>query len=239
MNHVHYVNVVHAQPTSPPTARRAQRSEDFLAAAIALVEAEGIEGLTIARLAHSLGLAVGAMYRYFPSKDDLLSALEVRALDDYTRSLVQALAAQPPPRTSVPALARIFFAPRHYHRHLVAHPAVRRLLSIALADPRRLVADAQVEPILLACQRLALVLGGLFADAARAGALPDRPPGERVLVYFACTQGVVQLEKLLLRAGGMPGIDALLDQSTAALLRGFGARAALVTKAARLVKETP
>ncbi len=214
-----------------------QRGEDFLAAALALVEADGIEGLTIVRLAAKLGLAVGAMYRYYPSKDDLLAALEVRALDDYTRSLVQALAAEPAARSPLPALVRIFFAPRHYHRHLVEHPAVRRLLSVALADPRRLVADPQAEPIVHACQRLALVLGGLFGDAARVGALPDRPPGERVLTYFACTQGVVQLEKLLARAGGMPSIDTLLDESTAALLRGFGARAELVTKAQKLVKE--
>ncbi len=232
------MNVIHEQPTPAAIRRREKRSEDFLAAAMELVEAEGVEGLTMARLAQNLGLAVGAMYRYFPSKDDLLSALEVRVLDDYTRSLVQALA-QRPASSQVPALARIFFAPRHYHRHLVAHPAVRRLLSIALADPRRLVADPQAEQIALACQRLALVLGGLFADAVRTGALPDRPPGERVLTYFACTQGVVQLEKLLARAGGMPSIDTLLDESTAALLRGFGARAELVTRAHKLVKETP
>ncbi len=233
------MNVIHEPPTTAAVRRRARRSEDFLAAAMELVEAEGIEGLTIARLAQKLGLAVGAMYRYFPSKDDLLSALEVRALDDYTRSLVQALGEQPAASSPVPALARIFFAPRHYHRHLVAHPAVRRLLSIALADPRRLVADPQAEQIALACQRLALILGGLFADAVRRGALPDRPPGERVLPYFACTQGVVQLEKVLARTGGMPSIHTLLDESTAALLRGFGARAELVTRAQKIAKETP
>lgn len=41
----------------------------------------GFDALTIARLARELGVAVGGIYRYFSSKDDLLLALQRRALD--------------------------------------------------------------------------------------------------------------------------------------------------------------
>jgi AcrR family transcriptional regulator len=55
----------------------------MLEVAMEIVAEQGLEALTIARLAKALDAAVGALYRYFPSKDALLVQLQVQALEDF------------------------------------------------------------------------------------------------------------------------------------------------------------
>src|SRR5215217_8479916 len=48
--------------------------------ALAIMDAHGTEALTMRRLAEELGMGTMALYRYFPSKDDLMdAAVEVAA----------------------------------------------------------------------------------------------------------------------------------------------------------------
>ena len=49
--------------------------DDILRATVALVEAEGIGKLTMRRLGTALGVEAMAIYRYFPSRQDLISSL--------------------------------------------------------------------------------------------------------------------------------------------------------------------
>lgn len=49
--------------------------DDILRAAVALIEAEGIGRLTMRRLGSALGVEAMAIYRYFPSRQELVSAL--------------------------------------------------------------------------------------------------------------------------------------------------------------------
>jgi AcrR family transcriptional regulator len=50
--------------------------ESILAAAIELVDAEGIEGLTMRSLGSALGVQAMSLYRYVANKDDLLDAVQ-------------------------------------------------------------------------------------------------------------------------------------------------------------------
>lgn len=61
----------------PVTGGRARQfsDEDILRATVALVEAEGIGRLTMRRLGAALGVEAMAIYRYFPSRQELVSAL--------------------------------------------------------------------------------------------------------------------------------------------------------------------
>ncbi|MGI8416452.1 MAG: TetR/AcrR family transcriptional regulator [Nakamurella sp.] len=51
------------------------RAEDILAAAVALVDTEGISQLTMRRLGAAIGVEAMTLYRYFPSRRNLLDAL--------------------------------------------------------------------------------------------------------------------------------------------------------------------
>lgn len=58
--------------------RRAERREEILAGARRCFADNGYEGATVARLEDEIGLSRGAIFNYFPSKEDLFVELAVR-----------------------------------------------------------------------------------------------------------------------------------------------------------------
>jgi len=54
---------------------RAARREEILASARAVFARQGFRGTTIADIAEEAGIALGTIYLYFPSKDDVFAAL--------------------------------------------------------------------------------------------------------------------------------------------------------------------
>src|SRR3954471_12241210 len=68
---------------SPKTADRPALSRDVVAdRALALADSEGLEAVTIRRLATELGVTPMALYWHFRTKEDLLAGLADRVLDD-------------------------------------------------------------------------------------------------------------------------------------------------------------
>jgi TetR/AcrR family hemagglutinin/protease transcriptional regulator len=87
----------------PPKARRSQ----LLACAVAAVASMGIERATHAAVARLAGVSVPTVFVYFPTREDLISAVlrEVaRALDDFAGATF----ALPHPAARLTALARAF-----------------------------------------------------------------------------------------------------------------------------------
>jgi AcrR family transcriptional regulator len=71
-------------PSAPRTARaiaRAELTEAILARAAAQLAEVGPAALSVRQIARDLEMASSAVYRYFPSRDELLTALLVRAFD--------------------------------------------------------------------------------------------------------------------------------------------------------------
>ena len=58
--------------------RRAERLEQILAGARRCFAENGYEGATVAKLEREIGLSRGAIFNYFPSKEDLFVELAVR-----------------------------------------------------------------------------------------------------------------------------------------------------------------
>jgi AcrR family transcriptional regulator len=71
--------------TSASTGVRARRRQELLAAirtaALEELRRSGAAGLSLRAVARDVGIAVSALYRYFPSRDDLLTDLIVSAFD--------------------------------------------------------------------------------------------------------------------------------------------------------------
>lgn len=80
-------------PTAPqldPRARRtedirAARREEILAAARRVFAKQGFKGTTIADIASEAGIALGTIYLYFPSKEDVFAALSQQFSDLITQ----------------------------------------------------------------------------------------------------------------------------------------------------------
>jgi TetR/AcrR family transcriptional regulator, transcriptional repressor of aconitase len=58
--------------------RKAERREQILAGARRAFAEHGYEGATVARLEEEIGLSRGAIFNYFPSKEDLFAELALR-----------------------------------------------------------------------------------------------------------------------------------------------------------------
>ncbi|HLN15284.1 MAG TPA: TetR/AcrR family transcriptional regulator [Acidimicrobiales bacterium] len=161
------------------TARERARAEitgEIKEAARRRIAAQGAVGLSLRAVARDVGLVSSAVYRYFPSRDDLITALLVDAYNDIGRAAEEALAATPAddPAARWRAVTR---AIRHWalaHRHEYA-------LLYGSPVPGYRAPELTIGP----ASRVTGALASVVADAARAGDLtagspaPALPPALR------------------------------------------------------------
>jgi AcrR family transcriptional regulator len=234
VNIVHFVNTVHSEPAPAPN-RREKRLDAILAAAARLVAEEGLEALTLHRLAREQGFVTAALYRYFESKDALVAELQRRTLSElhteFSRVRARARAETAALDPVSAALAEIF-AVADFYASLPKHaPEHFGLVSVLLSDPRRLVSDAEAKktaPLLLA------FLGDvrdLLDEAASAGALAKGDAFDRTLVLWSSLQGSAQLGKISRFAPERFDAKRLGRLATLSLLAGWGAPAAALERA--------
>ncbi|KGH45826.1 TetR family transcriptional regulator [Modestobacter caceresii] len=158
----------------PSTARERARADltaeitDLARTQLATV---GATGLSLRAVARELGMASSAMYRYFPSRDELLTRL---IIDGYDALGAAAEEADDP---TAPPAQRWLAVCRAVRRWALAHPHEYALLYGSpvpgYAAPRDTVPAAA---------RVGVVLGRVLGDAARAGLLPDAPGRTPTLV---------------------------------------------------------
>ena len=147
---------------------RAELTAEITAAARRQLAEVGAAGLSLRAVARELGMASSALYRYFPSRDDLLTRL---IMDGYDALGVAAETADDPaaaPRERWLAVCRAVrswaLARPHEYALLYGSPVP------GYAAPRDTVPSAA---------RVGVVLGRILGDAARSGALPEVPGGEQ------------------------------------------------------------
>jgi len=154
----------HAPGVPPTTARERARAEltaeitDLARAQLATV---GAAGLSLRAVARELGMASSAVYRYFPSRNDLLTRLIIDGYDAIGAAAEQADDPTAPPTDRWLAVCR---AVRRWARD---HPHEYALL---YGSP--VPGYAAPPDTVPAATRVGAVLGRVLGDAARAGLLP-------------------------------------------------------------------
>jgi AcrR family transcriptional regulator len=106
---------------------KARRRHRILDAAAQLVEADGLDGLTMRRLSETAGVSYATVYNLIGSKEDVLVALLRSGLEDLGAQL--AAVASPDPLDRARALVAGVVD------HFVARPALYRALVHAVHDP--------------------------------------------------------------------------------------------------------
>jgi AcrR family transcriptional regulator len=165
--HANSVNMKKAKDTYHHGDLRAA----LVAEALSLLEKQDLEQLSLREVARNVGVSATAVYRHFPSKDDLLKALAERGL---------AMLGEQQLRAASKAQGAAAFAQtgRAYVRFALAHPNLFRLIFIH--TPARLrpgKASAEGLPASLLKDYVALGLGAkateeqVFAAALRAWSL--------------------------------------------------------------------
>jgi AcrR family transcriptional regulator len=142
--------------------RLAQREETILAAATRLAAQGGMAAVQIASVAERANIAAGTVYRYFPSKTDLVAEL-VAAIAEREIGAMHAAADAAPGPLSALAACIVTFAARSL--------AERRLAWAVIAEP----VDADIDVVRLDFrQSLANELAARIRAAAAGGHLPEQ-----------------------------------------------------------------
>ena len=96
--------------TARPRTPRGKRSRTaILEAAARLATVEGLEGLSLGRLAEVLRMSKSGLYAHFGSKEELQLATIETAVEIYNREIVEPALAVPPGRERVLRLCDAFF----------------------------------------------------------------------------------------------------------------------------------
>jgi AcrR family transcriptional regulator len=126
-------------------------AEAVVAAASSLADAEGLQALTLARLAERLGVRSPSLYAHVGGLDDLRTRLATRGARELTIALQAAAAG----RARTDALEAVADAYRSYaHAHPGAYAAIQRAPAAASEpDPEHAVAAAELVDVLVAVLR--------------------------------------------------------------------------------------
>ncbi len=243
VNIVYKTNVIHKVESSPRGRRRQARTEQILATAMRILAEDGLNSLTIHRLAEELDYTVGALYRYFPSKDAILAEIEQTVVTDLGRLIGRAMGhiiikvKERDLAPSVAALVPLLALAALYRQQPRLWPERYWLVSQNLANPRRLTSDAAEARVTAALMPILDAAADLFEAAARAGALAPGDAGQRTMIFWSVLHGATQLQKLDRLRPGYFELPALVRDAAQTTLCGFGASAARVASAATVAEE--
>jgi AcrR family transcriptional regulator len=148
--------------TSARQRVRAELTAEITDAARRQLAEVGAAALSLRAVARDVGMVSSAVYRYFPSRDDLLTRLIIDGYDDLGAA---AEAADDP---AAPPVERWLAVCRAVRLWALAHPHEYALLYGSPVPGYSAPADT-----VPAAARVGIVLGRILGDAARAGALPS------------------------------------------------------------------
>lgn len=181
--------------------------DHLLATARKLLDAEGLESLTLRAIARRGGLSHGAPLRHFPSRAALLAAVAAQGFRELVVSVGAAAAEVGPDATPVERLAT---GGRGYVRFALGSPGVFALMF----HPDRL--DTDDADYRDAGQAAFGQLLELVAAAQAAGFRPDVPTIDLASVVWATVHGLAQLhiQGAMQGAGGAevePALSVMSD----------------------------
>ena len=230
MNHIHFLNLFQTSFNLYPSMRRerkrAAKSAAVLDAAMTIVAEDGLAGLSMGKVADRLDVAVGGLYRYFPSKEAIVVGLQRRAMERFATQLDEHLGQ----RHGCPlreAVAPFWF----YVAQSQREPETARLFDafLSAAEPILPLEDAlSVEPTLEAIlQRCDARLHA----AAEAGALSPGDARERTLVLWGSLHGIGHFRHRQRFQPSAYAVEALARTLITTLLVGWGADPAEAARA--------
>lgn len=183
----------------------------------AMISRDGLDALTLRRLADRFSVSAPALYTHFQDKDDLLRAVAEREFDDLMARYREIDAEADPARP----LDRVRAQCRNYVRMSQEDPELFRVMFLFPPDLGGLLGVPEGSELPAATQAFQMAVRAL-EDAIAAGHLDADDPLTVAMTLWAGVHGVASM--LLLGLGMTPDAeDALVAEVTERILRGYGA----------------
>lgn len=199
--------------------RQPLRREAIVDEACALITADGLDALTLRRLADRFSVSAPALYAHFRDKQDLLRAVAERQFEDLMARYRAIDAAADPARP----LDRVRAQCRNYVRMSQHDPELFRVMFLFPPDLGGLLDVPRGSELPAATQAFQMAVGAL-EDAIAAGQLEADDPLTVAMTLWAGVHGIANM--LLLGLGlDEASEDAFVDEVTGRILRGYGATA--------------
>ena len=166
-----------------------------------VVDAEGVDALSLRQLARDIGVSHGASSRHFRDKRTLLDALAVEGFDRLNGAVADAAG------TAGSFSERLSATGHAYVRFAVAHPSILRVMYAAKHHPDASAALVNASHLSMA------TLVTLIADAQAADEVRPGSPERDALVAFAAVHGVATLatDDLLNDVPWQDAADAVIE----------------------------
>lgn len=110
-----------------PSEGPADPKERILRAAAGAIAAHGFHGMSMRELARAAGMSLSNLYNHFPSKEEILFALQKQAFQVLVSSAEDSLRRLEASGTATPD-ARLYVFVFHHVRYVAENPAVMRVL---------------------------------------------------------------------------------------------------------------
>jgi AcrR family transcriptional regulator len=208
---------------SPRARRRAANLERIIESAVEVAVEDGIDALSIKKVAELADYTPGALYRYFDSKDALLAAVAERVIGQLSESIAEADTAELTPLERVGAMVRA------YHAFATGDDHGFQIIAVMIGDPRVLLPDTEeagkvMQAMIGALSPLAVALEAAAAEGTLepSGGHPDET-AERVMILFSAFHGALQLRKQARMAPDLIHTDRIAFETARLILRGWGA----------------
>ena len=194
------MNVIHellnpSASESPRAQKRRDTALRILNTAMVIITEEGIDRLTMQSLSKRLDYAVGALYRYFPSKEVLLAGVQVqvvRAVHDDVQQILKEVSQL----ENVSSLLKLKAAFLTYSSLPKRRPRQFGLLSVSIGDPRPFFDVETADPAVREWIPLVTQVAELFEEAAGDGTLNQGDALQRTVTIWGGMQGVLNIAKL-------------------------------------------
>lgn len=220
---------------------RIERTEEFLDTALRIVTSEGFDALTMSRLAADVDAAIGAVYRYFPSKGALLAAVQREAIDQLGASLAvistraETFFDQKSLDDKRRALARVVLNSRFFISAADTLPEQLRLLQMLVNEFRNIIPLEEGMRSVPAAMRLLFAARESIVGAENAGVIDPGDATDRAVVWAAGVNGVLQVGMLDQYDSELFSGNRLAKSLTKDLILGWGANPDLLAEVSELI----
>src|SRR5215475_5977866 len=190
-----------------PRVHNEATAQALLAAAERIVEADGVDALSLRRVAREVGTTTRAVYSVFGSKEALLGALGRRAFEILETELDSL------PVTSEPA-DDLIQAGLMFRRFALQHPSLLQIGFQHAPIAPEVAADFRPTQA-----RAFTALVARMERLEKAGGLGGRPVMDAVLAFDALTEGLATIELRHVLPHGRE--EPIWEHALDALVRGF------------------